>query len=137
MTVTDNLRSIIFRKVAIMNEENTEEALISMITDNIMKCSKINGICTDLKDVNIHKNLVKKPNLKSDILNKDIFLYCNNSLYDWTYERCDDIIDAVRKAVKHIDAYIICNGNIISYNTLNDSTAYYCVGNKIKLVELV
>lgn len=105
-----------------------------MIADNIVKCSNISEVYVDVKSVVNESN--KKKSIKSDLENKEIFLYCNNSLYDWTYERCVNIVEAVKKAVKRIDAYIICNGNIISYNTLNDNMAYYCVDDKIKIVNL-
>ena len=125
MTVMENLRQIIFTKISTMNEDNTEEALISMITDNILKVSTINEVLT-----------YNNRETVNDLPNKEIYLYCNNSLHDWTYERCLDIADAVKKAIKLIDAYIICNGNIISYNTLNDKVAYYCIDDKVRIVKL-
>jgi hypothetical protein len=65
-----------------------------------------------------------------------VFVYCNNSLVDWTFERFDTIADAVKKAVNYFNAYIICDGEVINYDALNDTTAYYYAGDKMKIVKL-
>ena len=72
----------------------------------------------------------------NETLEKGVFVYCNNSLVDWSYERFDTIADAIKMAVKCINAYIICNGEIINYDALDENTAYYYSGNKMKLVML-
>lgn len=133
MSMKNNLRHVIREMLIEINELETEEDLINMITTTLVEKSTV----TDLFG---QKNLVayevvpeKDANEKVE---KGVFVYTNNSLVDWTFERFDTIADAIKNAVKKINAYIICNGEIIVYDALDENTAYYYSEDTMRLVTL-
>ena len=90
----------------------------------------------------IKKNLIAEQ-LDSEldteqILSNGAYIYSYKSLSDWEFKRVDTIADAVREAVKLIDATILYNGNVITYDTINSESAYYIDNDagKVKIVQL-
>lgn len=132
MTQKEYLTQVILERVSVINQLDTEEALLSMIAEKIVENSKVNTLLK--KHGVLAYNIVE--NSEEKHLN-GVFVYCNNSLLDWTFDKCDTIADAVRNAVKKINAYILLNGEVVKYDALDDETAYYLdKDNNMKIVEL-
>ena len=128
-----NFKQVIIERVREINEIETEEALINMITSTLVEKSNVSKLF-EQRDI-IAYTVETEPD-DQDVLEKGVFVYCNNSLVDWSYEKFDTIADAIRRAVKYFNAYVICDGNIINYDALDEKTAYYYSGNKMKIVKL-
>ena len=133
ITARESIKQVIFERVLAINGFETEEALVSMITEEIKKDVKVNKLFEQAGILAYEIPAIKD---EEAIESKGVYLYCNNSLLDWTYERYETIADAIREAVKYFDAYIICNGEIIDYDALDDNTAYYYDNNCMKLVNI-
>lgn len=132
MTQKDYLTQVILEKISVINKSDTEEALLSMIAEKIVEKSKVNTL---LKKHGVLAYNIVEGNEEKHL--NGVFVYCNNSLLNWTFDKCDTIADAVRIAVKKINAYILLNGEVIKYDALDDETAYYLdKDSNMKIVEL-
>lgn len=129
----NNFEQVVFERLREINGSDTEEALISMITATLVEESKVSKLF-EQRDIIAYTVTPEQDEDKN--IEKGVYVYCNNSLIDWSYERFDTIAEAIKRAVKCINAYIICNGEVISYDALDENTAYYYAGNKMKLVTL-
>lgn len=122
--INNPIMQIIFAEIKILNGENTEEALIMSISEQIM---------TDIS---------KEKTSEIDKLNEDInegaWVHANSSLEDWVFERYDTIEEAIKHAVKMVNAQIISNGQLVMYDALSDKEAYYLdnLENKLKVVAI-
>lgn len=133
MSRENNFKQVVSEMLRELNGVETEEVLISMITSTLVERSTVSSL---FEQRDIVAYTVTPEQDDNNKVEKGVFVYCNNSLVDWSYERFDTIADAIRRAVKCINAYIICNGEIINYDALDEYTAYYYSGEKMKLVML-
>lgn len=141
MTAGNYLEQVVLERVSLINGLNietteTEEALITMIAKRVLENSRVNTL---LEKHGVIAYNVDSSELKEIERCKDngVYVYCSNSIIDWTFNKHDTIDDAVRDAVKRINAYIILNGEIIKYDALDDNTAYYYdKENNMRLVRL-
>ena len=133
MSIEKNFSRVVSERLKELNEIETEEVLISMITSTLVEKSTTSSLF-EQRDIIAYTVTPEQDN--NEVIKQGVYVYCNNSLVDWSYERFDTIADAIRKAVKCINAYIICNGDIINYDALDEKTAYYYSGEKMKLVML-
>lgn len=141
MTAGNYLEQAVLERVSLINGLNietteAEEALITMIAKRVLENSRVNTL---LEKHGVIAYNVDSSELKEIEKCKDneVYVYCSNSIIDWTFNKHDTIDDAVRDAVKRINAYIILNGEIIKYDALDDNTAYYYdKENNMRLVRL-
>ena len=133
MTLERQLGHVIFERVSDINGFDMEEALMSMITERVKTSCNVNKV---LAKAGIEAYTVPVEDASNEKVEKGVYVYCSQSILDWTYERFDTIADAIRTAVRMFDAYIISNGNIIKYDALDDNTAYYYENNIMKLVHI-
>ena len=99
-----NFKQVIIERVREINEIETEEALINMITSTLVEKSNVSKLF-EQRDI-IAYTVETEPD-DQEVLEKGVFVYCNNSLVDWSYEKFDTIADAIRRADKYINAYVI------------------------------
>ena len=132
ITLEEQLLQVIYVSVTRLNGLETEEELNMLISETIAR--------ENLEE--IKKNLIAEQ-LDSEldteqILSNGAYIYSYKSLSDWEFKRVDTIADAVREAVKLIDATILYNGNVITYDTINSESAYYIDNDagKVKIVQL-
>lgn len=131
-TLKKQLRQAIFSKANSLNGDNTEEELNMDISAIIADNALVHSLILDgtIEESDINGNY--------DIEPKGAWLYIDRSLDDWEFKKYNTIADAVRDAIKIIDAKIICDGSIVPYDAIDDSKAYYVDNrvNKIKMVEV-
>lgn len=113
------LEKLIMKDVITVNGDVTEEALNSIIMKEVAshKIKSVEGF---------HNIEDTKEDTRADKIEPNgVWIYVNGSIQDWVFNRYDTVSRAVCEAVKYIDAQIICNGNIIEYDSLSDEEAYY------------
>lgn len=131
VTVREWLEQILFEEITVLNGENTEEDLNMEIARELMndKIEKVDALVMKTFETEMDNNEVK-PN--------GAWLYAGGLVDELIFERYDTIASAIKAAVSLINAKIICDGNIVTYDILNDNEAYYVddtVG-KVKIVSL-
>ena len=126
-TLKEELVQVLFEEISEINGDSTEEELNMDITRMIVE--------ERLKTF----NLVEK--LKSETDNREtkpygVWVYAVNSVDSLVLDMFNTVADAVKTAVRMIDAKIICEGKLLTYDALNDNEAYYIDGDIVRLVEL-
>jgi hypothetical protein len=130
-TVSMELEQILLVEITMLNGDNTEEDLNMAIAKEIMrdKLQQSESFIIERLDSEVDT---------ADIKANGVYVYVGGLIEELFFERFDTVADAIKTAVNKIDAKIICDGNIITYDILSDTEAYYIdeeVG-KVKLVEL-
>lgn len=120
--IKNTIMQIIFAEITVLNGDNTEEALNMLISEQIVE--------------DISKGKTSELNKETTI--DGAWVHTNNSLEDWVFERYDTVEEAIKHAVKMVNAKIISNGKLVMYDTLNDKEAYYLDNseNKLKVVAI-
>ena len=126
-TLKEELVQVLFKEVEEFNGSSTEEELNMDITRIIIeeKLKTFNFVEKLKSDVD---TLEAKPN--------GVWVYAANSIDTFVLDVFTTVADAVKTAVKLIDAKIICEGKLMTYDALNDNEAYYIDGDIVRLVEL-
>lgn len=132
ITVQEQIKRIVFTKVRELNGSNTEEDLSMVITEKL------------LADKFSLENLKKKIEVINGEIDDDklqpngAWIYRENPAEKWLFERFDTIADAIRAAVKNINAIVLCEGEEVNFDTLDNDRAYYIerLTGKIKVVNL-
>jgi hypothetical protein len=138
-TVKEQLVQVIFTNIITVNGENTEEDLNMLISERIAS-DKIKN--TEIVNKNSLKGCVRTRKHKDVDLDElepnGVWVYKDATSDDWMFDRYDTVADAVRAAINTIGATIICNGDIIVYDTIDKKTAYYVDSytDMIKIVNL-
>lgn len=128
------LLQLIFVRVTALNGEETEADLNLVISENIMRDNLNDFIKNNL----VVETLKGEPDLEEKIIDNGVFVYNYKSLINWSFNKYNTIADAVRAAIKTLNATIICNGKVITYDILDDESAYYIDtdDNKMKIVTI-
>lgn len=136
MTVKEQLVRVLFFQVTEINGDSTEEDLSmeiskALVEDNIRKAGLENEEAFSVETIEAEYDT-------EEIELNGAYVYSGKTMENWEFNRYKTIADAVRAAIHMIDAKIICNGNIIIYDSLNDEQAYYIdeFENTIKIVNL-
>lgn len=126
MTFVSSVEQIVYEYVTYVNGEDTDKELNYMIAKEITK----NNESLNTNVINVEMDNEKE-------LSTGCFIFTGN-LADWTFTKYNTIAEAVRNAVKMINAHILYKGNTLIYDALSDTEAYYIdnESGKVKLVEL-
>lgn len=134
-TMRKQIETVLLAEITKLNGETTEEALNMVIMESILE--------ERLKEVKVNREALIQERLDSEIDNENtetngVYVYNADSLESLIFDKYDTIADAVRAAIKMINATILCDGNIVNYDTIDNSTAYYIDErvNKVKIVNL-
>lgn len=132
----NQFKTVLLAEITELNGNITEEELNMAIMENIFE-EKLNK--AQFED----KNAIVEDVLDGQIDNEEIekngaFVYGGSDKCDFFFKKFDTVADAVRCAINKINAKVICAGKIITYDTLDASTAYYVDNrkNKVMIVEL-
>ena len=131
----NEFEAAVLAELAEVNGDITEEELNMVIMENIIE-DRINEL---LKN---RENLVKE-RLYSTIDTEKTeengaYVYNAHGELGLVFDKYDTIADAVRNAVNMINAKVICNGEVITYDTIDSNTAFYVDNreNKVMIVNL-
>ena len=125
------LEQMLLVEITMLNGENTEEDLNMAIVKEIIK-----------ERLQQKESLIlerfSSENDKAEIEPNGVYVYVGGLLEDFSFERYNTMADAVRAAVNKVGAKVICEGCLVTYDTLNDTEAYYVddKAGKVKLVKL-
>lgn len=128
----EQIVQVIFASVTVLNGEETEEDLNMAISEKILQ--------SNLEE--IKKNLITE-RLESEadseeIIENGVFVYSYESMSEWLFNKYSTMADAIRAAVKILNASVISNGKVITYDIIDNESAYYIDDNagKMKIVNL-
>lgn len=126
------LVQVIYARVTLLNGRDTEEDLNMIISEKIAH-EALTSEARDLIVETLHSERDKE-----EMTSKGVFVYTYGSITDFHFSRHNTIADAVREAVKLLDATILYNGDVITYDVIDDKSAYYVDENakKVKVVTL-
>lgn len=113
ITVQNQLEQVVFDEVSEINGENTDRELNVDISKLVVN--------NKLTNTAIKSNLANTQHME----HHGAWVYMDRSIDEWEFSRYNTIADAVKQAIKEIGAKIICDGQIIDYDALDDSQAYY------------
>lgn len=127
------LETILLAEITELNGEITEEGLNMAIMESIIE--------ERVKDAQINRESLVVERLYSEqdtenIEANGVFVYRANNIQDFVFNRHNTVADAVREAVKMINASVICDGEVMQYDTLDNETAYY-IDNRVSKVMIV
>lgn len=128
--VREEIEQLLFAEVTLLNGDNTEE-------DLNMEISKI--LADDIiENMNVVADTFDVVEDDGENVPNGAYVYTSGSLTEMKFDRYSTVADAVRHAVRLIDAKIICDGQVVTYDSLDDDIAYYIDtrSNKAKLVSL-
>ena len=129
---TEKTLEQIFEEVTELNGEETEEGLnMAIAQELVQERTRQNLLKTSITRLESEVDSGKK-------LEKGVFVYQNEDLFSWTFDKYDTMADAVRAAVLLVNASIIYNGQEVIYDALSDVDGYYIDNetNKVMLVTL-
>lgn len=124
VAVRNPIMQIIFAEIKVLNGDNTEESLNMSISEQI------------IADISKDERNEKYKDYRE--CQDGAWVHSNNSLEDWVFERYDTVEEAVKHAVKMVNAQVISDGRVVMYDTLSDKEAYYLDNceNKLKVVAI-
>lgn len=127
--------TVLLARITELNGEITEEGLNMAILESILE-DKIN-------EANLDRESLVVERLDSEMDNEQVekngvYVYNAYDEMGLLFNKHSTIADAIREAISMINALVICNGEVIEYDTLDNDTAYYIddrIG-KVKIVNL-
>lgn len=131
-TQHNTLEQLLLAELTELNGLETEEELNMAIVKELLKEKLDESILnTSLEELESEVD-------NGVILNDGAYVFENEELYSWSFDKYDTMADAVRAAVLKINAKIIYKGKIVNYDALSDTDAYYIDNetNKVMIVNL-
>lgn len=130
ITLRENLVQVVLANVTRLNEENTEGELLMRISKELVE--------DKLKEGHLVVQALATENDTEQLVENGAYVYVEGTEENWNFDKYDTIADAVRAAVKLINAQVLYNGRVITYDTLNDDVAYYIddEASKVKMVRM-
>lgn len=122
-TLRQQYRTVLLAEITELNGENTEDELNMVIMEGILEDRVRTAKKLNTNTV-IAEKLLREKDRGEKVIN-GVYVYESTSIMNFSFEKYSTIADAVRSAVTKIKAYIICNGEIIEYDALSDTEAYY------------
>lgn len=138
ITVKQQLQAAVLSIITQLNGDNTEKELNIMIAQEIVEEKIVRARIVENTLLGCKTDTYIKEKDIEKIEPNGAWVYKEDSLEDWTFKRHETIADAVREAIQMINSQVICNGETIVFDTLNEKEAYYLDNkeNKAKIVEL-
>lgn len=138
-TIKEQLVQVIYTNIAELNGEETEEDLNMIISERIAEDRLTHTIIDNKDSIHGYIESTKVGVVDSeDIEPNGAWIYRDETHNDWMLQRYDTIADAIRSAVKLINAMVLCDAMVIDYDTIDNDTAYYIDKrtDSVKVVEL-
>lgn len=126
-TLKEELVQVLFEEISEINGDSTEEELNMDITRMIVE--------ERLKTFNFVEKLRTETDDRA-AKPYGVWVYAANSVDNLVLDMFTTVAEAVKAAVRLIDAKIVCEGKLLTYDALNDNEAYYIDGDIVRLVEL-
>lgn len=126
----EDIRSAVLQNVKAVNGDDIIELAMKVADiilmkvlkdDKIVERNTMEKIRMHLEDGEVYKEASKEISAEKN----GVYVYCCPSLNELVFERFSSFDDAVRDAVKRINANILFNGRSIQYDSIDDKTAYY------------
>jgi hypothetical protein len=134
-TVTNDLKQqltqVLFKEVAELNSNSSEAAdvnedeggLYMIIAQELAERKIENAVITDqMKLMTETIDVVQDTN---ETVEKGVWVYAPGNAITWQFNRYSTIADAVRAAIRMINAVVLYNGEKIIYDSLDEKKAYY------------
>ena len=135
ITLKEQFEQMIYERASELNGCDTEEELNMEISKLITKDKLSNAVIVDSRTVrgyivadrnrqrHLHKSMKSLESVGSST--EQAWVYRDESENDWIFKKYESIKDAVRAALTEINTTVICNGNVIDFDRIDDYRAYY------------
>lgn len=133
LTLREQFETVVLAEITDLNGEITEEGLNMAIMESIIE-ERVKAAQLDREKL-VEERLISEDD-NGKIEKNGVYVYNAYSEVGLLFDKYDTIADAVREAVKTINATILCDGEIIEYDALDAETAYY-IDNRVGKVMLV
>lgn len=133
LTLRKQFETVLLAEITELNGEITEGGLNMAIMESIIE--------ERVKAAQLDREQLVKERLTSEedtgkVEKNGVYVYNAYSEVGLLFDKYDTIAEAVREALKTINATILCDGEIIEYDVLDAETAYY-IDNRVGKVMLV
>lgn len=133
LTLRKQFERVLLAEITELNGEITEEELNMVIMENIIE-ERAKKAQLDREQI-VEARLTSKEDT-GKVEKNGVYIYNAHGEMGLMFNRYNTIADAVRDGLKLINAAILCEGEIIEYDVLDDETAYY-IDNRVGKVMLV
>lgn len=133
LTLRKQFETVLLAEITELNGEITEEGLNMAIMENIIE-ERVKAAQLDREQL-VEERLTSEEDTEK-LEKNGVYIYNAYGEIGLVFDKYDTIADAVRAGLKLINATILCDGEIIEYDTLDAETAYY-IDNRIGKVMLV
>ncbi len=132
-TLRKQFETVLLAEITELNGDITEEGLNMAIMESILE--------EKVKAAQLDREQLVKERLTSEedtgkVEKNGVYVYNAYGELGLQFDRYNTIAEAVREALKTISSTILCDGEIIEYDVLDNETAYY-IDNRIGKVMLV
>lgn len=133
LTLRKQFERVLLAEITELNGEITEEELNMVIMESIIE-ERAKKAQLDREQI-VEARLTSKEDT-GKVEKNGVYIYNAHGEMGLMFNRYNTIADAVRDGLKLINAAILCEGEIIEYDVLDDETAYY-IDNRVGKVMLV
>ena len=133
LTLRKQFERVLLAEITELNGEITEEELNMVIMESIIE-ERAKKAQLDREQI-VEARLTSKEDT-GKVEKNGVYIYNAHGEMGLMFNRYNTIADAVRDGLKLINAAILCEGEIIEYDVLDDETAYY-TDNRVGKVMLV
>jgi allantoicase len=127
-TIKEQLREqllhVYLRQIEQINNNKQAEGGLYMIIAQELVDERLNN-ANIVVDNEIRVEVMDLIEDKNTVEENGAWIYSDGTVDKWEFRRCNTIAEAVRAAIHMINAKVLCNGEEIVYDSLNENTAYY------------
>ena len=133
LTLRKQFETVLLAEITELNGEITEEGLNMAIMESIIE-ERVKAAQLDREQL-VEERLTSEEDT-GRLEQNGVYIYNAYGEMGLVFDKYDTIADAVKAGLKLINATILCDGEIIEYDTLDSETAYY-IDNRIGKVMVV
>lgn len=122
LTLRKQFETVLLAEITELNGEITEEGLNMAIMESIID-ERVKAAQLDREQLVDERFFSEEDTGK--IEKNGVYIYNAYGEMGLVFDKYDTIADAVKAGLKLINATILCDGEIIEYDTLDSETAYY------------
>lgn len=133
VALREQFETVLLAEITELNGDITEEGLNMVIMEHIIE-ERVKAAQLDREQL-VDERLFSEEDA-GKIEKNGVYVYNAYGEMGLVFDKYDTIADAVKAGLKLINATILCDGEIIEYDTLDSETAYY-IDNRAGKVMLV
>jgi hypothetical protein len=131
----EQFEKVLLAEITELNGEITEEGLNMAIMESI--------IDDRIKELENNRESIIAERIDSEMDTEveeksGVYVYDATDATEFIFNRHSTVAEAVREAIRVVNALVLCHGEIIEYDSIDDKHAYYIdkKANKVKIVTI-